>query len=84
MYLLEPTVYQSPELLIFFSVEEVLPGRTILDKNVLPPIKSQTTNHIDPPAPEVADTLPSPRRLPKLEGRPPTILPFDSIIQKGM
>ena len=77
-------MYQSPELLIFFSVEEVLPGRTILDKNVLPPIKSQTTNHIDPPAPEVEDTLPSPRRLPKLEGRPPTILPFDSIIQKGM
>ena len=69
------------------SVDEVLPGRTILDKNPLPPIKTKN-NHDDPPKAVTTPDLPSeldaavrsPKRLPKLEGRPPTNLPFDPIV----
>ena len=74
--------------IFLLSVDEVLPGRTILDKNPLPPIKTKN-NHDDPPkavtTPDLpseldATTVRSPKRLPKLEGRPPTNLPFDPIV----
>ena len=74
--------------IFLLSVDEVLPGRTILDKNPLPPIKTKN-NHDDPPKAVTTPDLPSeldaatvrsPKRLPKLEGRPPTNLPFDPIV----
>ena len=54
-----------------------------MDKNILPPIKSKN-NHDDPPTPTITTNGPrSPKRLPKLEGRPPTSLPFDPILTQG-
>ena len=59
-----------------------------MDKNPLPPIKIKN-NHDDPPKAvttppdfpsELDAAVRSPKRLPKLEGRPPTNLPFDPIV----
>ena len=63
------------KIIFLYLVEELLPGRTALDKNPLPPIKSCINkNNVDEQTISVTNVtnavpIPSPKRLPRVNNR---------------